>query len=71
MYLLFQSIFTWAAPVMDGVEAVIAGTADIILPLLPAGMVSDFVADALFGGDWRLSCVCAADFCIDAGCRTA
>jgi len=50
MYLLFQSIFTWAAPVMDGVEAVIAGTADIILPLLPAGMVSDFVADALFGG---------------------
>ncbi|MEE4301919.1 MAG: ferrous iron transporter B [Pseudomonadales bacterium] len=50
MYVLFQSIFTWAAPAMDGVEAGIGALAEIVVPLLPAGAVSDFVADALFGG---------------------
>jgi ferrous iron transport protein B len=50
MYLLFQSIFTWAAPAMDAVEAALQFAASVILPLLPSGAVSDFVADALFGG---------------------
>ena len=50
MYLLFQSIFTWAAPVMDGVESSLQFMAEIILPLLPEGVISDFTADALFGG---------------------
>lgn len=50
MYLLFQSIFTWAAPVMDAVEAALQFVAELVLPLVPAGMSSDFVADALFGG---------------------
>ena len=50
MYLLFQSIFTWAAPVMDAVEASIQWLASVVLPLLPAGVVSDFTSDALFGG---------------------
>lgn len=50
MYLLFQSIFTWAAPAMDAVETVIKLLANAVIPLVPAGMASDFVADALFGG---------------------
>lgn len=50
MYLLFQSIFTWAAPVMDGVESILQLMSEFILPLLPAGAISDFTADALFGG---------------------
>lgn len=50
MYLLFQAIFTWASPVMDGVEATIQWLATAVLPLVPEGMASDFVADALFGG---------------------
>jgi len=50
MYLLFQSIFTWAAPVMDAVEASIQWLASVVLPLLPVGVVSDFTSDALFGG---------------------
>jgi ferrous iron transport protein B len=50
MYMLFQSIFTWAAPAMDAVESILQMTAAWIIPLLPAGPVSDFVADALFGG---------------------
>jgi len=50
MYLLFQSIFTWAAPAMDGVEASIQWLASVVLPLIPAGVASDFTSDALFGG---------------------
>lgn len=50
MYLLFQSIFTWAAPVMDGVESSLQLMAELTLPLLPEGVISDFTADALFGG---------------------
>ncbi|OGT81611.1 MAG: ferrous iron transporter B [Gammaproteobacteria bacterium RIFCSPLOWO2_02_FULL_52_10] len=50
MYLLFQSIFTWAAPAMDAVEALLAWLAALILPLIAAGGIRDFVKDALFGG---------------------
>ncbi|MEE4384435.1 MAG: ferrous iron transporter B [Pseudomonadales bacterium] len=50
MYLLFQSIFTWAAPVMDAVEGGIGLAADAVVPLLPSQTLRDFTADALFGG---------------------
>ena len=50
MYLLFQSIFTWAAPLMDGVENSLQFLAGLVLPLLPEGIISHFTADALFGG---------------------
>jgi len=50
MYMLFQSIFTWAAPAMDAVESILQMASAWIIPLLPVGPVSDFVADALFGG---------------------
>jgi hypothetical protein len=49
MYLLFQSIFTWAAPVMDAVEAASAGSR-IVVPLFGPQLAQDFVADALFSG---------------------
>ena len=50
MYLLFQSIFTWAAPVMDAVESSIRFIAGLVLPLLGATILHDFVKDALFEG---------------------
>jgi len=50
MFLLFQSIFTWAAPLMDGVEMLIGEAASLVLPLFSDGWARDFVADALFGG---------------------
>ena len=34
MYLLFQSIFTWAAPAMDAVEFVLGAMADAVVPLI-------------------------------------
>lgn len=50
MMVFFQSIFTWAAPVMDAVEGAIGAVADIVVPLIGPGVLGDFTADALFGG---------------------
>ena len=50
MFLLFQSIFTWSAPVMDGVEGVVIATGAALVPLIENQLIADFVADALFGG---------------------
>ncbi len=50
MYLLFQSIFTWAAPLMDAVEWLIGTVANWLVPMIGNQTVKDFTADALFGG---------------------
>lgn len=50
MYVLFQSIFTWAAPAMDAVEGAIGWTAEIVLKYIPEGVFYDFINDAVFGG---------------------
>ncbi|WP_419570768.1 ferrous iron transporter B [Rheinheimera sp.] len=50
MFFLFQSIFTFAAPLMDGVEAGIGVVAEWCLSLVGEGMAADFIRDALFGG---------------------
>ncbi len=50
MYLLFQSIFTWAAPAMDAVEAGLSWMADVIVPAIGPQMAKDFTADAIFSG---------------------
>ena len=50
MYLLFQSIFTWSAPVMDAVEASLGALAGWIVPWIGPGIAADFTSDALFSG---------------------
>lgn len=50
MLLLFQSIFSWATPLMDGVEFLIGTLGEQVSHLLPNGVLRDFVNDALFGG---------------------
>lgn len=50
MFLLFQSIFTWASPLMDFVEGMVADGGSIASSVLPSGAFNDFVTDALFGG---------------------
>ena len=50
MFLFFQSIFTWSAPVMDAVESLVSDLGQVVVPLIPNTMMADFVADALFGG---------------------
>lgn len=50
MYLLFQAIFTWAAPAMDAVEAILGMIANALVPLIGNQVARDFTSDALFGG---------------------
>ncbi len=50
MYVMFQSIFTWAAPLMDGVETALNNLASIVVPVLPSQLLQDFSRDAVFGG---------------------
>jgi ferrous iron transport protein B len=50
MFLLFQSIFTLAAPLMDGVESGIASLAQWVTGSIGEGRTSDFLNDAIFGG---------------------
>lgn len=50
MLFLFQSIFTWAAPLMDFVESTIGAGGNAVASALPEGLFADFVRDAVFGG---------------------
>ncbi len=50
MYLLFQSIFTWAAPVMDAVEESLLWLSSVVVPRIDSPLLRDFLTDAIFGG---------------------
>ena len=50
MTLFFQAIFTWAAPLMDGVESIVIAIGSAVASVMPEGVVADFVSDAIFGG---------------------
>ena len=50
MFVLFQSIFTLAAPLMDGMESLIGSVAEGVSAVTPEGIVTDFFNDAIFGG---------------------
>lgn len=50
MFLLFQSIFTFATPLMDAVEYTLGVLSEAMTSQLGSGMFSDFLNDAIFGG---------------------
>ena len=50
MFVLFQSIFTLATPLMDGVESFIETLAGGVGAVTAEGVVDDFINDAIFGG---------------------
>ncbi|MFT6271130.1 MAG: ferrous iron transport protein B [Alphaproteobacteria bacterium] len=50
MFFLFQSIFTWAAPIMDATEDAIGLLAGVVSSVLGEGILNDFMTDAVFGG---------------------
>lgn len=50
MAVLFQAIFTWAAPLMSLVRDGVAVSGTFVGGLLPAGIAHDFVQDAVFAG---------------------
>ena len=48
--LVFQAIFTWATPVMDGVELAIASSGEWLAAQLPAGWFRDLLIDGVWAG---------------------
>lgn len=48
--LVFQAIFTWATPLMDGVEALIAGSGQWLAYWLPAGWFRSLLIDGVWAG---------------------
>ncbi|HAY12986.1 MAG TPA: ferrous iron transport protein B [Fimbriimonadaceae bacterium] len=51
MYLVFQSIYTLATPLMDGIETAMGALSDAVSPLLAGTpLVHDLVVDGVIGG---------------------
>jgi len=50
MLFVFQSIFTWAAPAMDGIDALFAELGSIVRSSLPAGLLTDLLTDGVIAG---------------------
>jgi ferrous iron transport protein B len=48
--LVFQSIFTWAVPLMDGVDALIVASGSWIGSILPDGWVRSLIVDGIWAG---------------------
>lgn len=50
LFVLFQSIFSWAGPVMDLIESAFGGLGDAVGALMPEGALRSLVVDGLIGG---------------------
>lgn len=50
MALVFQSIFSWSAPLMDFMEAALSKTGAALLSPLPEGALKSLLKDGVFGG---------------------
>ncbi|WP_444455598.1 ferrous iron transporter B [Rhodobacter capsulatus] len=50
LFVMFQAVFSWAAPVMDLIDGSFTAVADLIRAHVPEGLVQSFLVDALIGG---------------------
>jgi ferrous iron transport protein B len=50
MFLFFQTVFTVAAPLQDGLEGVVLGLGEGLRALLPAGLLQSLVVDGVIAG---------------------
>jgi ferrous iron transport protein B len=50
MFLVFQAVFAWAQPLMDGITAGVAWLGATTTQPLPDGLLKSFLTDAVFGG---------------------
>lgn len=48
--LFFQSIFTWAEPLMSGIESLFSYTQDYLRSTLPDSLLRDFITDGVIAG---------------------
>jgi ferrous iron transport protein B len=50
LFVMFQAVFTWATPAMDGIDAGFAALIELTNAHLPKGLLTSFVADGLIAG---------------------
>jgi ferrous iron transport protein B len=50
MFFIFQAVFTWAAPFMDGIGHIVTGLGDWTSAFLPDGMLKSLIKDGIFAG---------------------
>ncbi|MDF3838935.1 ferrous iron transport protein B [Cupriavidus basilensis] len=50
LFLMFQAVFSWAAPVMDGIEGGVHWFGEIVGSHLPEGMLRSLLVDGLIAG---------------------
>ncbi|MHC4845788.1 MAG: nucleoside recognition domain-containing protein, partial [Planctomycetota bacterium] len=50
MSVVFESLFTWSAPMIDAVDAVVGKVGDAAAAVLPASLLRDFLVDGVITG---------------------
>ena len=50
MFVVFQAVFAWAQPLMDGITAGVAWLSGVTTQSMPDGLLKSFLTDAIFGG---------------------
>jgi ferrous iron transport protein B len=50
MYVVFQSIYSWAGPLIDGVDVIFSGIGGWLGGMMPPGMMQSLVVDGIIGG---------------------
>jgi len=50
LFLMFQAVFTWAAPVMDLIDAGFSALGEWVGALLPEGLLHSFLVDGIIAG---------------------
>jgi ferrous iron transport protein B len=50
MFVVFQSLFAWAEPVMQGIDTLIGSLGSALKTALPSSLVVDFLADGVIAG---------------------
>ncbi|CAG9173992.1 ferrous iron transport protein B [Cupriavidus pinatubonensis] len=50
LFLMFQAVFSWAAPLMDGIEAGVHWFGEIVGTHMPDGMLKSLLVDGLIAG---------------------
>ena len=50
LFVMFQAVFAWAAPLMDGIEALLGGLGGTVAAIMPDGIWQSLVVDGLISG---------------------
>ena len=50
LFVMFQAVFSWAAPFMDAIDWAFTSVGAAVTQLLPDGLIQSFIADGLIAG---------------------